>query len=261
MTHSLPLLLAIGEVCDQHLTDVEHTQVWAERRSLWMKIGAVAACLAVTAVAVGTLLARQAHAIAPPLQNDPSSAYVSTQMPGPVTLSSEELIERADVIVAATVAGEWRRPLETKEQLYITDSVLSDHNTDGVFASYWLLVDVEVTDVLKGNVAVGDILRLSNGALEDVDANGDRLGLFYWSDTALMKQGDRVLLFLKKPFEETDEYRLVGEAGKWFGSSDNTYRCGLLYDARFPEDYTPRIGLTDYTPRTLEEWRSMITEQ
>ena len=257
MKRSLSLLLEIGEIADRHLEDVEVPPTIVPHAHTTKKYIAFAACFSVMALGAVILLFF-AYAPTPVTPQNDSTDYISTQMPAPMTLSLEELIERADIIITATVVREPRRLLEQKDQLYITDSPLNNHDTDGVAASYYLMADVKITEVLKGDVTVGEVLCLSNSALEDVDADGNHIGFFCWSDIALMKQGDRVLLFLNKPFEGHEEYRLVGEAGKWFYESDGTYLCGLLHDERFPDNYTPRIGLNDYTPRSLTEWKRLV---
>lgn len=114
--------------------------------------------------------------------------------------------------------------------------------------------------IWKGDVCVGDRLDISNHAHDAYDKNGCFLGTVYLGDATLMKSGDQVLLFLERSLADANQYKLIGEGAKWFLRNDEVYHCGVCFDTRFPDTFTPRIGLTDYSPLSLEQLESIIEE-
>ncbi len=251
MKSSQRLLLAMGEIAAHHIEDAD-TYV-APHRNRWIKPLVAAACVGITLITAIPLVAHH-RAILSPTEND----FLSAQHPAPQNITLTELIARSDAILCGDIIAEHRVQSRTSKTPFTTADPLM--NVPDMDTAYEHTVTLLVEDVLKGDVAVGDYLDISNAAHDTYDKDGRFLGVVFLGDAALMKNGDRVLVFLTKPFPDTYEYRLVGESGKWFLGDDHQYHCGVCFDTRFPHSFTPRIGLEEYTPLSIDELRTFIQE-
>lgn len=251
MNPSLQLLLMIGEISDHHIQHAEAPTKSPVYR--WITPLIAAACAVIVLIAILPVLTHNKTS-----DSSPDNIFLSAQRPAPQTFSLEELIARADCIILGTVVAEQRvESLGPQTTFVSSNPLMSVPNID---SAYEHTVTVDITDTLKGDVHVGNRLDISNNAHDAYDKNGCFLGTVYLGDATLMKSGDRVLLFLEHSLTDTNQYKLIGEGSKWFLINDNIYRCGVCFDTRFPNTFTPRIGLTDYSPISLEQLKSIIEE-
>jgi len=250
MSPSLSLLLAIGEVDDCHLEcgAIRPFSVKPQIRR-WV----VAACALLTVICTVVFIWRHDSAVPPS-----EESFIGMQIPAPQTITTEELAARADVIVVGTVVEEHRIEGIAPESPFVSSNQLM--SVPHINASYEHTVTILVSKALKGSISAQNHLTVSNEAHDAYDKNGHFLGVVYLGDAALLKKGDEVLLFLESSFSDSYDYRLVGECGKWFLGDDGQYRCGLLFDTRFPHSFTPRIGLKDYAPVSEEQINDWISK-
>lgn len=133
---------------------------------------------------------------------------------------------------------------------------------------------LEVREVLKGNAQVGDLLwtqDTSNRRVE-TDSFGNALDVFEngWSGEPLMKEGNRVVVFLNPIEDKTIEGEVcytTAPYAKYFLDHDGLYHCSLLYSAFFIncfyyEDDADGVGVvpTDLVPKTLDELKELMSE-
>lgn len=246
---------AIGNIDDRYIDTRPIKDIPKPKRTpLWIKLVSAVACAALLALVGVNILQKDTPPtdivypsdIVYPAENTPSD-YMSGQNMWDESVFKEfsyaDLAERAALIVVADV----------------TDVVLEhaksyDENT---FLSY---AKVSVCEVLKGDVAIGESLYVSDNGLMCVDLS---VALTY-SGGPLMEKGNRVLLFIKPYTTRTMEngehfYVFLSRfLGPFFYDEDGKYHEVWCYSDRDPITTIMPTKLADYEPKTLEEIKELI---
>lgn len=253
MNRSLMLLLAIGDVDTRHIEGIEKS-IKHHNIRVFIRIGIGAACLVLLLSAFYFNAVRKST---PP----PSSDFISTQMPAPETISFQELISRADIIISATVTTEHHTPSSIASE-YLTDSWIAEYSPTPNTTPYSISVDIQIERVLKGDISIHETIRIPISAIAEYDHSGTYIQTYAFRGMRLMKSGDQVVLFLREySANNAKKYLPIGEVGIWFGDSSENYRCGITYNEQYSEQYVPNIGLTAYPTYTIHEIEKKINEK
>lgn len=120
------------------------------------------------------------------------------------------------------------------------------------------IADAKVCEVLKGDVAAGDKIKIVDNVVDE--------GVTTDGGPALMP-GNRVLVFLDdsklSSYDAGEQYYTyvlfsLG-IGKFFYDRDGCYHASITYSDWYPSKYCSAI-FEDYTPKTLEEIKDLIKQ-
>ena len=125
---------------------------------------------------------------------------------------------------------------------------------------------VQVRDVLKGDLHKNDVLYENENGRGTQDTNGDIWGTAKTTDGGpMMEKGNRVVLFLVDSDLTTDSGKPLYEMasplfGKFFLDSDGKYHASISYNENYAEYSERDICLNDNGPKTLREFKKLIAE-
>ncbi len=219
--------------------------------SLLIKWASVAACVALVAAGVLTVLMRpQLPAdIVYPEENAPTNTVFSLSSWNTTTyLTYADLANKSKAVVVADV-------LDTFTAV--------DRHSPNQLMSY---ATVQVAEVIKGDVKKGDSIIVQDNGYMCVDEAGDTTAVYSNSGGPLMETGNRVLLFLNTPpssasclTESGQPYYTLTQwsIGVFFYDKDGRYHAAACYD-----EYIDGKAwmLYDYEPKTLKEIKQNIRQ-
>ncbi len=191
----------------------------------------------------------------PAFQTDTAHASLTKYDPAPITF--DDLKKEFSLVICADV-----------------EATAPDTEVLGSDGNRRECVLLKVREVLKGDAQVGDLLWVQDTFNRRVktDSFGNVLDVFEngWSGEPLMKEGNRVVVFLNPNEKKTidgDVCYSTAPYAKFFLDHDGLYHCSLLYSAFFIncfyyEDDTDGVGYvpTDLVPKTLDELRELVSE-